>query len=348
VPKETPIVSVVDVEAERSMTKAVMSLGTRFSEECVLPRAAAFHAAAGTLFVACAGTDAIVELDTRGLDPARLELRRFPVAAGPLGIAIDQRRNRAVVWSQFDPKVSIVNLDAGARGDGIKTASVSYRPPADVLAMAPGRRIFHATGDHRIARDGSACASCHPDGREDALTWSTPDGPRQTIMLAGRAADSAPYGWIGKHNTLHEYIADTFTRLGGTGIKGGELDALAAYVRGMPGPSADSRGAAPQSELDARGKDIFFSAEQGCASCHAGGQGTDRARHDVSSKAIADDDREFDTPSLRFVRGSAPYLHDGRYQTLEELLTASDTTMGHTLSLSRRDTAALKAYLETL
>ena len=31
----------------------------------------------------------------------------------------------------------------------------------------------------RLSGDGRACASCHPDGRDDGLVWSTPNGPRQ-------------------------------------------------------------------------------------------------------------------------------------------------------------------------
>jgi cytochrome c peroxidase len=55
-----------------------------------------------------------------------------------------------------------------------------------------------------------------------------------------------------------------------------------------------------------------------------------------------------DTPSLRFVAGTAPYFHDGRYKTLEELLAAPDHAMGESTRLSRQDRAALAAYLETL
>jgi cytochrome c peroxidase len=55
----------------------------------------------------------------------------------------------------------------------------------------------------------------------------------------------------------------------------------------------------------------------------------------------------FDTPSLRFVGGTGPYFHDGRFETLEALLKQSDGTMGHTKGLSQDDIRALVAYLET-
>ena len=87
-----------------------------------------------------------------------------------------------------------------------RSVPVSYRPSEHARSIAQGRRLFHAVDDGRISSDGTACASCHPDGREDALTWSTPEGPRQTIMLAGRIATTAPYGWIGRHDTLKAYV----------------------------------------------------------------------------------------------------------------------------------------------
>ena len=56
----------------------------------------------------------------------------------------------------------------------------------------------------------------------------------------------------------------------------------------------------------------------------------------------------FDTPSLRFVSGTAPYFHDGRYATLRDLLASTDHDMGHTMHLSHGEREALAAYLESL
>jgi cytochrome c peroxidase len=72
-------------------------------------------------------------------------------------------------------------------------------------------------------------------------------------------------------------------------------------------------------------------------------------RHQVTAHAAtAAHANEFDTPSLRFVAGTAPYFHDGRYKTLDDVLTAPDHAMGESTRLTRRDRAALVAYLETL
>jgi cytochrome c peroxidase len=68
----------------------------------------------------------------------------------------------------------------------------------------------------------------------------------------------------------------------------------------------------------------------------------------VKSRTAIDLSAKFDTPSLRFVGGSAPYFHDGRYADLDTLLSKSDGKMGRTKHLSPTELADLKAYLETL
>ncbi len=350
----TPLVAVIDPVAERVLPRTRRVDFTTHRRECLLPRAAA--ATAGGLLVACQGIDALIDLDARSLDPVGVERRRFPVPAGPTGVAVDAENGRAVVWSQFARELSVVSL-AAPRGEHEDPASAVQRVPAARKATSRlsakeqrGRRLFFTSDDPRISHDGRACASCHPDGRDDSLTWSTPDGPRQTIMLAGRVAGSEPYGWFGKNRSLRDHVAQSFARLGGTGLLGAadreDLDALLAWLTAMPAPSVAGAVRDPAHvALALRGRDVFLDPAQGCSNCHLGG-GTDKAAHDVQSGDVIESSLAFDTPSLRFVGGTAPYFHDGRYATLEALLERSDGKMGHTLGLPRPDLLALVAYLE--
>jgi cytochrome c553 len=351
---ETPIVSVIDAAAERNLTTALIDTSARHQTpfgECLLPRAATLSASTGGLLVTCLGSDALVELDPRGSDPSRLERRRWKTPAGPIGVAVDDSRARAVVWSQFDRQLAVIDLAAKASPDALDLITAPKLAKGTLSASATwGRKLFHQTDDARMSGDGRACASCHPDGREDALTWSTPVGPRQTIMLAGRVKGSAPFSWLGVHADEKIHLRTTFERLGGTGLsdRHGELDALVAYLHEMPGPVLDGALREPQhASLADKGKRLFHHSETGCATCHVGG-GTDQKSYDLGTKSAADQDDAFDTPSLRYVAGTAPYFHDGRYGSLLELLTSTDSQMGHTMHLSRNDALALAAYLETL
>ena len=318
------------------------------SHECLLPRAAAVNPASHSLFVACLGADAVVEYDAAAANPRGVEKRRWSLPAGPTGVAVDQLGQRLVVWSQFDQSLSVVQLS----GDASKASTLALSRKAKTASegdVALGRKLFHAVGNQGIAQDGRACASCHPDGRDDSLTWSTPDGPRNTPMLFGRLSETGPFGWNGSSDSVQEHLHQTFSRLRGQGLQPHEVAALEAYVQTARTPVARHAMAGSDSaQRVARGKAIFESTEAACSSCHTGTRSVDGVKHDVQSKANADREGNFDTPSLRFVAGTAPYFHDGRYATLREMLQGHDGKMGHTSQLSPADLDALEAYLRTL
>jgi cytochrome c peroxidase len=86
-----------------------------------------------------------------------------------------------------------------------------------------------------------------------------------------------------------------------------------------------------------RGMDVFFN-KAACDSCHLGfnftdgsyvnvGIGMDKPRPDLGRYIVSlrDEDRgAFKTPTLREVEHTAPYMHDGRYRTLEEVIEHYD------------------------
>jgi mono/diheme cytochrome c family protein len=309
----------------------------RGSRECLLPRAAASDGE--RLFVACLGTNRVLAYDGAATGALSQSFAgRLEVPAGPTGLAVDLDEGVLHVWSQFAHTLSTVRLAAFSP---LAAAPITPERTARLDDRAPdrGRDLFHASGDPRIAGDGRACASCHVDGRDDALAWPTPDGLRQTPMLAGRlGADTRPYGWQGSTATLEEHLGHTFARLRGTGLRGDDSRALVDYLQRLPLPAPL---AAPPA-LAARGKELFFAPGVGCATCHRAATGSDGARHDVGSGAA------LDTPSLRFVSGTAPYFHDGRYATLRDLLADTKGKMGWAAAPAPEDLAALEAYLRTL
>lgn len=82
-----------------------------------------------------------------------------------------------------------------------------------------------------------------------------------------------------------------------------------------------------------KGKELFFSDRLNCTSCHSGVLFTDFSFQNNGSKKdyTGDNGRErithkkedigkFKVPSLRNVGGTAPYMHDGSFKTLEEVI----------------------------
>ena len=183
-------------------------------------------------------------------------------------------------------------------------------------------------------------------------------------MLAGRVAAAGPYGWHAQNDDLESRILEG-TRLHRwlnppqpwerlqTAAKQ-RASALVEYLRtGLVPPPRPARPLTPQEE---RGRDVFSGAAKGCAGCHP--PATDyTARVAVPLKQPAltaasaftvEASDSFKTPALLFVGGTAPYYHDGRARTLEELIAGNEDRMGKTSQLSEDDRAALVAFLRTL
>ncbi|MGB1018131.1 MAG: cytochrome-c peroxidase [Chitinophagales bacterium] len=84
-------------------------------------------------------------------------------------------------------------------------------------------------------------------------------------------------------------------------------------------------------EQEQRGRALFFSEEADCFHCHTGNLMTDLSFHnnglDANPKpglaAVTNNENDkgkFKTPSLRNLAATAPYMHDGRFATLDEVL----------------------------
>jgi cytochrome c peroxidase len=80
--------------------------------------------------------------------------------------------------------------------------------------------------------------------------------------------------------------------------------------------------------------------------CVTGGDFPDVAHND--SQGHPREACSFDTPSLRGLADSAPYLHDGSAATIKDVLELTRGRMGDITSLSAEDEDALVEYLRSL
>ena len=86
-----------------------------------------------------------------------------------------------------------------------------------------------------------------------------------------------------------------------------------------------------------RGMTVYFNKAQ-CSACHSGPNFTDGAFHNIgvgmekpepdlgrfAETKLAGDRGAFKTPTLREIARTAPYMHDGRLKTLEDVVTYYD------------------------
>jgi cytochrome c peroxidase len=202
--------------------------------------------------------------------------------------------------------------------------------PQDKQLVAQGRHLFADAHVFNQKQPFRACITCHrgPNLTDNQNHTIAPTGdaartfPRSTPSLRQRLSQTGPYTWDGRAQCLQQAAFGAITspvESNGTvspdAAGQAQLDALAAYLLSIQPPK-------PLTTLDPnaveRGKVVFDSKP--CASCHAGRDFTDNQLHNHS---LGDQDPgaalvgtggvgAFDTPSLRGIRVSAPYFHNGR------------------------------------
>ena len=129
------------------------------------------------------------------------------------------------------------------------------------------------------------------------------------------------------------------------------LDGLVAYIQDidfLPNPSLGPGGRlnAAASDAERRGEKHFnrpFPQDPSlsCAGCHVpSGAFVDHTRHDVGSGGL------YRTPTLLNADFNAPYFHDGRFGTYDQVVDYFDRKFG--LGLSAQDGADLVAYLKAI
>ena len=162
----------------------------------------------------------------------------------------------------------------------------------------------------------------------------------------------APYGNDGRTESLRDFvrtvIVDEFV---GPDPAPAVLDALVAYIQDidfLPNPRISRGGklAADASEAERRGEALFnkpFPHDPGlsCAGCHVpSGAFVDHRQHDVGSGGL------YKTPTLLNADFNAPYFHDARFTTFDQVVDYFDRSFR--LGFSDQDRADMVAYLKAI
>ncbi len=324
----------------------------------LLPRAMAHHPHTHLLAVAGFASDTVQFFDTGATDPHDAPLGTLSVGAGPKAVAFSPNGASLYVFNELGGSVyryPVSVLSAGAQQQWL----TSHRPDQTIVIGDGGRwqRARRAFSSATTGRQRWACVNCHFDGLNDGLTWIGLNGVRQTPVLAGRVAGTAPYNWKGTEQTLEGNINRTLGNLGGT-MAPEDVAIVATWLQQLPGPPVPGQGAAGDNEA---GRLVFEDPSVGCASCHAGERLTNGAAYDVGSLSEEEyaleatlfdrglrTDADFgvlDTPSLVGLGHSAPYMHDGSAATLDDVL---DGPMAPKRALTITERGDLIAYLRTL
>ena len=224
-------------------------------------------------------------------------------------------------------------------------------------------------------RAGMSCGSCHVNGAGNGRLYvpgmSTrpgnfdTTGPLFNPKAHNRARDPVripslrgarflgPYGADGRTASLRDFVRNVIVgEFAGPEPSPAVLDAMVAYIEDIDflpnlNLAASGRlGVRAADDAQRRGEAVFFrpfphDPDLSCAACHIpSSYFVDHRQHSVGSGGL------FKTPTLMNANYNAPYFHDGRFDTYDQVIDHFDRTFG--LGLSPQDHADLMVYLQTI
>ena len=295
-----------------------------------VPWAMAFKHTTNDGYVVSAASDLVVKLAVNPVtgtatvqsdptDPARV--LQIPTGKNPRGIVLNSTDTRAYVMNYVSRDVTVLDL-TGPREAVMEQIRSAALPTAGTLAdtIQIGKELYNSSlGEfdsvtpgtpitRRMSKDGwGSCASCHPNGLSDGVTWIVNVGPRRAIAQHATFDQTDPtrsiqraLNWSATFDEVEDFelfirnvsggdglivLADGITpdtnvtaliplASGGRNqlkVRGvGAWDALKAYVQfGIRAPISP----VPKTDPDVvAGRALFTAAN--CQQCHGGAQWT--------------------------------------------------------------------------
>ncbi|WP_319942145.1 cytochrome-c peroxidase [Portibacter marinus] len=300
-----------------------------------------------------------------------------------------------------------------------------------------GRVLFYDT--QLSLNNRVSCASCHEqslafsDSKAFSVGFETKVTPRNSMAIVNPIVNNSLF-WDSRASSIEDLISEPIKNHIEMGMESMEslvrklktieyydplfeeaygdrvitekkvVDAMSQFLRSMVSMESKfdtgaAKGFTNYSELELKGKEIFFSKDAQCSSCHkginfsapdGGGAGARISNDfiDQSDNGFGDSEYagpeimgtanigldvvysdngfgqgQFKIPTLRNIELTAPYMHDGRYATLEEVVDhySSNIQLHNNLddkfleagqvkhlNFNDREKSALVAFLKTL
>jgi YVTN family beta-propeller protein len=263
---------------------------------------------------------------------SRYVIGRIPTGANPKGMVLSPDGSLLYVAERLEDRIAVINTSTLTM-----ERTIDLGGPGRTTIARQGRRLFNNAG--HTFQNQYACYTCHPDSHEDGLVYNmaASDMGRNlaNVQTLRDIGEIPPYKWNGKNQTIYKQDGMRFsTVLTRTeSFDHDELDALVAFIiTGIKNPPNLRYN--PNGELTVaqqRGEVIFYRdydnhgneipESNRCYTCHPPPYFTNMQMTDVGTLAPTDDPMLLDVPQLNNVYESAPYLHDGRAATLEEIWT---------------------------
>ena len=262
---------------------------------------------------------------------------RFEIIGnGPRSFVMDQKE--ILIPTYFSDTLSVVK-----RAD-LSVTAFSYNANFKENTAQIGEKYFN---DATYCFQGwQSCVGCHPgEARTDGLNWDLLNdgiGNPKNCKSMLFAHQTAPAMISGIRADAETAVRAGFTHSQFTVVAPEHTEAVDEYLKSLkPLPSpylVNGR----LSEKAEKGQKVFDTMN--CIYCHSGPFFTDKKMHKIGDVEF---EKGWDTPTLREVWRTAPYLHDGSAKTIEELL--KDKKHGlHEVKIGRKELNNLIEYVKSI
>ncbi|WP_145090367.1 hypothetical protein [Anatilimnocola aggregata] len=277
------------------------------------------------LYAAFAGSNEVSELSPNGVAKEYLSLDSYPLFA-PQGLA-DLGNGLWSVSSPVDGNIGLFDLEGNLQH------LISFAAAEDELAKSNPAELARRQGERTFfegTRAGIACQSCHLGADSDFCLHDIGQGKPVDVLSVRGVIGTSPYLRDASHwrlRDLHDVAVDGYRDYQDR-VPWDRAAALDAYLQSLP-LNVHAR---QREKLDVEkmrtGVSAFFAAD--CATCHAPPALTNLGQQSAASLfpdyygpmgPAAGADNFLDTPTLRGISLSPPYLHDGRAPTLRAVLS---------------------------
>ncbi|MEE9218885.1 MAG: hypothetical protein V3U98_07435 [Acidobacteriota bacterium] len=287
-------------------------------------------------------------------------IKRIAMGANPKGMVISTDGRTVYVAERLEDRIAVIGVE-----ELDIVSHIDLGGPRRQTLERRGQKIFNSA---RFSFQGQfSCRSCHPSNHVDRLQYDLePDGLGRNIVDNRTLLDigaTAPFKWNGKNTSLYMQCGIRFARFltRVQPFSTGELNALVAFLNALePIPNYYRLAEGKLTSVQERGREIFERAvmrdgspipeSNRCVTCHGGSRYTNLQKENVDTSSVTDSDAAFDTPQLTNVALTAPYLHDGKAATLEEIWTiySPKDTHGVTSDIGKEGLNDLIEYLKAL
>lgn len=247
--------------------------------------------------------------------------------------------DKLIIPTYFTDVLNVVDINT------LDIKATELNPGREESAVNKGERYFNDAS--HCFQNWQSCNGCHPgDARTDGMNWD--------LMNDGVGNSKNCKSLLFSHVTPPSMIsgiratAELAVRKGYNFIQFfdvSEEDAVCVdeYLKSLRPVSSPYLVNGELSGLAQEGRKIFEKLK--CGDCHSGPYFTDMKMHRIGENV--EFENGWDTPALREVWRTAPYLFDGRAATMEEVFEVYKHGLDKK-KVSKKDIEALSEYVNSL